>query len=95
MILSPIARIPQANLLPFYRRCLELNGMMTIGALGVHHDVLFVIQRRFLLGIDPIGLAAEFDAVTEAADAVDDMVMQEFGARPVGQVDFDWFAEVV
>ncbi|MFN8451342.1 MAG: YbjN domain-containing protein [Anaerolineae bacterium] len=41
-VLSPIIHLPMTNLLPLYRRLLELNLQLTNAALGVHLDVVYV-----------------------------------------------------
>src|SRR5215212_1243460 len=53
-VLSPILHLPMTNLLPLYRRLLELNLQLTNAALGVHLDVVYVFSERPLDGLDAV-----------------------------------------
>lgn len=84
-VLSPIMHLPASNLLPLYRRLLELNLQLTNAALGVHEDVVYVYHERLLAGLD----AAEADTIIRRlagyADELDDTLAAEFGGRMYGR----------
>jgi len=84
-VLSPIMHLPQTNLLPLYRRLLELNLQLTNASVGVHQDVVYVFNERPLEGLDP----AEADSIIRKlaiyADELDNSLVDEFGGRLYGQ----------
>lgn len=84
-VLSPIMHLPTTNLLPLYRRLLELNLQLTNASVGVHQDVVYVFNERPLEGLDP----AEADSIIRKlaiyADELDNSLVEEFGGRMYGQ----------
>ena len=84
-VLAPIMHLPPSNLLPLYRRLLELNLELTNAALGVHEDVIYLYHERLLEGLD----ASEADVIirrlARVADELDDVLVEEFGGRLYGQ----------
>ncbi len=78
---SPIVKLPSDNLLPFYRRLLEINwelhGRVTV---GVVHDTVVVCAIRDIEGLNEIGLAEVTGMVGSVADTLDDALHEEFGA---------------
>ncbi len=83
---SPIVKLPPNNLLPFYRRLLEINwelhGRVTV---GVRHDTVVVCAIRAIEGLNEIGLIEVTEMVGRVADAFDDDLHDEFDAPLV-----DW-----
>ena len=79
--LSPIVKLPSDNLLPFYRRLLELNfdagGQI---AIGVHYDTVCIHAMRTIEGLTEEGLEEVMAVVGGAADDLDDYLHEEFGA---------------
>ena len=53
-VLSPIIHLPDQNLLPLYRRLLELNLQLTNTSIGVYLDVVYVFNERPLQGLDSV-----------------------------------------
>ena len=84
-VLSPIMHLPQSNLLPLYRRMLELNLEMTNAALGVHEDVVYVFHERLLEGLDAVEADVIVRRLAQYADELDDVLVEEFGGRMYGQ----------
>ncbi len=84
-VLSPIMHLPQSNLLPLYRRLLELNLEMTNAALGVHEDVVYVFHERLLEGLDAVEADVIVRRLAQYADELDDVLVEEFGGRMYGQ----------
>lgn len=84
-VLAPMMHLPQGNLLPLYRRMLELNLELTNAALGLHEDVVYLYHERLLEGLD----AGEADVIirrlARVADELDDALVEEFGGRLYGQ----------
>ncbi len=84
-VLAPIMHLPPGNLLPLYRRMLELNLELTNAALGLHEDVVYLYHERILEGLD----ASEADVIiwrlARVADELDDALVAEFGGRLYGQ----------
>lgn len=84
-VLAPMMHLPQSNLLPLYRRLLEINLELTNAALGLHEDVVYLYHERLLEGLD----AGEADVIirrlARVADELDDALVEEFGGRLYGQ----------
>ena len=80
-VLSPIIHLPMNNLLPLYRRLLELNLQLTNAALGVHLDVVYVFSERPLEGLDAVEANNIITLVAGYADELDDKLVGEFGGR--------------
>ncbi len=80
-VLSPIIHLPMTNLLPLYRRLLELNLQLTNAALGVHLDVVYVFSERPLEGLDAVEANNIVTLVAGYADEMDDKLVGEFGGR--------------
>jgi hypothetical protein len=80
-VLSPILHLPVANVLPLYRRLLELNLQLTNAALGVHLDVVYVFSERPLEGLDAVEANNIITLVAGYADELDDKLVTEFGGR--------------
>jgi hypothetical protein len=84
-VLSPIIHLPSTGLLPIYRRLLELNLQLTTAALGVHLDVVYVFSERPLEGMDADEANSIITTVSEYADQLDNMLLNEFGGRLYAQ----------
>ncbi len=80
-VLSPILHLPMTNLLPIYRRLLELNLQLTNAALGVHLDVVYIFSERPLEGLDAVEANNMITLVAGYADELDDKLVDEFGGR--------------
>lgn len=80
-VLAPIVHLPQTNLLPLYRRLLEMNLQLTNAALGVYLDVVYVFSERQLAGLDDVEANAMISLVANYADDLDDKLVGEFGGR--------------
>lgn len=85
-VLSPILHIPAANVLPLYRRLLELNLQLTSAALGVYNDIVYVFYERPLEGLDVTEANAIISTVAAYADDLDNRLVDEFGGRLYMQV---------
>lgn len=82
---SAILRLPPHDLLPFYRRCLELNRILVGCSIGVEGDVVLVASERSLIDLNRRAVARMLLNVASAADQFDDDLAEEFGAEPLGQ----------
>jgi hypothetical protein len=85
-VLSPLLHLPQSNLLPLYRRLLEINLQITAAALGVHNDVIYVFHERPLEGLDVSEANTIINTVAGYADDLDDKLAQEFGGRQYARI---------
>lgn len=84
-VLSPILHLPQTNLLPLYRRLLELNLQLTNASVGVHQDVVYVFNERPLEGLDPTEADSIIRKLSIYADELDNSLAEEYGGRMYGQ----------
>ena len=85
-VLSPIVHLPESNLLPLYRRLLELNLQLTNASLGIYLDVVYVFSERPLEGLDGNEANSIIDLVSAYADDLDDKLVNEFGGRLYAKV---------
>jgi type III secretion system-like peptide-binding chaperone len=86
-VLSPIIHLPMSNLLPLYRRLLELNLQLTAAAIGIHLDVVYVFSERPLEGMDAAEANTIINLVSAYADDLDDKLVSEFGGRLYAKVN--------
>ena len=80
-IVAPFLYIPQENLLPFYRRCLEINRDLTSCAIAVDEDVVLIVHERPTLDLSSEELEYGIQIVGYIADELDDSLSKEFGCR--------------
>lgn len=70
---SEIMRVPNQNLMRFYKKVLELNGPATFGAFfSVRNDILMVSSLRTVEGLEPKEIESIVTIVAEVADKYDD-----------------------
>ncbi len=79
-IVSPILYLPPDKLLPFYRRCLELNMKLLNCAIAAQENLIFIVNERPSYGLDEEELVGTLDYLSSVADELDDELAQEFGA---------------
>jgi hypothetical protein len=80
-VFSPILKLPSQNILPFYRKCLELNRYLIGCATCVNEDKVLVRAELPLGGLDLESIALMILNVAGAADQLDDELADEFGAK--------------
>ena len=82
-IFSPILFLPEDNILPLYRRCLEINAGLICCALAVNGDQIAVVSERPIEGLDSEEFAGTLFYLSEIADDLDNKLADEFGATLV------------
>lgn len=80
-VVSPILKLPSQNILPFYRRCLELNRYLVGCATCVNEDKVLVRAELSLSGLTLESLALLILNVAGSADQLDNDLAEEFGAK--------------
>ncbi len=80
-VLSPLLHLPLTNLLPLYRRLLEINLQITNAAFGVYQDIVYIFSERRLEGMDAQEANMIINMVAQYADEFDDRLLSEFGGR--------------
>lgn len=80
-VYSPLLHVPEGTLVAFYRRLLEENLKLSQAAFGVAGDVVYVYAERPLADLSPSELKDLIEAVARVADAKDNELASEFGAR--------------
>lgn len=80
-IVSPILYLPETYILPFYRKCLELNVELVNCAFGVSDDRVVLVSERPIDGLDAHELEGTIKYLSAVADDVDDKLASEFKAR--------------
>jgi hypothetical protein len=79
-VISPILTLPKSNILPFYRKCLEINTGLISCALGAYEDKVAVLSERPIEGLDPEELEGILNHLSAVADDLDNKLADEFGA---------------
>jgi hypothetical protein len=86
-IVSPIVRLPTENLLPLYRRLLELNARDLPGiAFGVVDQDIVLVAQRGTRDLDRSEVDEMLRNLGAAADHYDDKLAQEFGGRKISDL---------
>lgn len=80
-IYSPILYLPEENILPFYRKCLEINFELVNCAICVYEDKVALVVERPIGGLDPEELEGMVNYLSSVADDLDNKLADEFGAR--------------
>jgi hypothetical protein len=84
-VLSPILHLPDQNLLPLYRRLLELNLQLTNASIGLYLDVVYIFNERPLQGLDSVEANHIITQLAGYADELDNDLLHEFGGRLYSQ----------
>ncbi|MEW6349642.1 MAG: YbjN domain-containing protein [Thermodesulfobacteriota bacterium] len=82
VIMSPVVYLPEQNLLPFYRRCLEINMELVNCALAAAEDKIYLVHERPIEGLDQVEIEGTLDYLSSVADDLDDRLADEFDAKP-------------
>ncbi len=86
-IISPILYLPNENILPFYRKCLEINMDLCNCAIGVYDDKVSLISERPIEGLDPEELEGTIHYLSSVADDLDNKLADEFGATLMSETN--------
>ena len=79
-VLSPVMKIPEQNILPLYRRLLELNAEeLTGAAFGVKGEDVVLMTDRSTTDLDRTEVQSMITLMGEYADRYDDELVGEFG----------------
>jgi hypothetical protein len=80
-IFSPILYLPEDHILPFYRRCLEINMGLIQCAFAATEDTIGLVSERPIEGLDETELETLLLYVSGVADDVDNVLAVEFRAK--------------
>ena len=79
-VLAPVMGLPDKNLLPLYRKLLELNASALFGAcFSLEGATVNVLGERLALNLDEDEFVRLIDRVAGYADKYDDELVSEFG----------------
>jgi len=79
-IAASIVKLPDDNLLPFYRKLLELNDYYIGIKLSIKGNQVWLLGQRECKGLDKGEAKKLIDNVRLIADDIDDKLMKEFSA---------------
>jgi hypothetical protein len=74
----PVLYMPALDLLPFYRKMLDLNMDLISVALGMDRDIVCVVCQQSLEGLTPAAAEALMKRTLESADVLGDLLIREF-----------------
>ncbi|MEO0126470.1 MAG: YbjN domain-containing protein [candidate division WOR-3 bacterium] len=80
-ISCPLMLLPSRNLLPFYKRLLELNYQLMGAKFFVRDQWVYLAENRELKGLDSEELKAMIERVSYHADRLDEALIEEFKSR--------------
>jgi len=84
IVYSPLVYLPKENLLPFYKRLLDINFDDSVfGTLSTDEDVVYLNRTLVIEGPDEQDLMFNVVTLAEEADDLDDYLVSEFGAQLV------------
>jgi hypothetical protein len=74
----PILYMPVTELLPFYRRMLDINQKLVHAAFAMDRDIVCVISQQALKGVDPDTIRTLIQQSLKNADSLGDVLVREF-----------------
>jgi len=74
----PILYMPAQDLLPFYRKMLDLNMELVSVTLGMERDVVCVVCQQALEGLTPTAAEVLMKRTLKSADVLGDLLIREF-----------------
>lgn len=78
---SPLVRLPKENLLPFYRRLLDLNNEpFLFGSLSTTGDIVVLTRTIPVDGLEEDAFVYNVQKLCFEADDIDDLLITEFEA---------------
>ncbi|MEO0155564.1 MAG: YbjN domain-containing protein [candidate division WOR-3 bacterium] len=80
-ISCPLMLLPSRNLLPFYKRLLELNYQLMGAKFFVRDQWVYLAENRELKGLDSGELKVMIERVSYHADRLDEALIEEFKSR--------------
>lgn len=80
-ISCPIMHLPSKNLLPFYRKLLEINFQLMGIKFFVRDQWVYIAENRELKGLNFEELKAMEERVSYHADRLDEQLIEEFKSR--------------
>ncbi|MGQ9816535.1 MAG: YbjN domain-containing protein [bacterium] len=80
-ISCPIILLPSQNLLPFYRKLLEINCQLIGIKFLVRDQWVYIAEERELAKLDFEELKAMVERVSYTADRLDELLIDEFKSR--------------
>ncbi len=80
-ISCPITLLPSRNLLPFYRRLLEINFQLMGIKFFIRDQWVYIAENRELKDLDLEELKAMENRVSYHADRLDEVLIEEFKSR--------------
>jgi len=75
---APILFMPPRDLLPFYRRMLDLNAQLAGMSLGMTLDVASVFVQQVLDEVTPSTVGRVIQETMKSLDVLPDLLLQEF-----------------
>ena len=79
-IVEPISKLPEENIMPFYRKCLDLNFYAVDCWMAMSGEDLILINQRPILGLDKEEVLSTLGNMFTVAEAVRTRFYEEFGA---------------
>jgi hypothetical protein len=80
-VFSPNLYLPNDHVLPFYRRCLEMNMSLLQCAFAATEDTIGLVSERPIKGLDEHELENLLLYLSRVADDVDNVLANEFQAK--------------
>jgi hypothetical protein len=82
---SPLVHLPEEDLLPFYRKLLDINyDESVVGRLSTHDDTVFLAKSLTTEGCSVRAFILMVAELAGEADGIAEYLVKEFGARSTG-----------
>ena len=82
LIESGVASLPDTGILPFYRRCLELNSELVGASTKAEDKGIFLTTKRFIEDLSPDDVFFKMRMMFEQAPAIAKVLHSEFDTSP-------------
>jgi len=80
-VTAPLVRLPESDLVSFYRRLLDLNAQTEGAAMHIEQDTVYLRSARPLLGMDTLEAGDVLERVTWNAETLRQKLASEFPVR--------------
>ena len=74
----PLLYMPSEELLPFYRKLLDVNNSLPGAALALDRDIVCLVAQQSLDGLAPAAVEVALARTFKEAEALGELLMREF-----------------
>lgn len=76
----PILFMPSQDLLPFYRKMLDLNSELADFFIAMDRDIVCLVNQQAIDGLNPIAIENLINRIRKSSNVIADIIIQEFNS---------------